>query len=592
MNIGSSNTALPILRKSCVRCYVFLGVITAVITAPSLFYDFVLDDHLLIVDNPTITSWGNLGHILASDYFARIGYQDMVGYYRPLTNLSYLVDHMLWGLSPTGFHLTNVVLGIVTTLLAFRIATLLLPMKFALLAGLFFALHPGRVQAVGMITARSDLLAAVFGFWLVMKWLQTPRGKPPGFLAGILLFFALLGKEASITVAAALGIWSLSGMDGVPTRKRVSTWCALVLPVVAYVALRGLCGITPIPFGHQSATLLLGSAGRVFGFYLRTLLIPLDTSTAPLLPLSSLSWSLMLLAFIPLLTPLRWLPKYRAIAVGTSWVGLSLTVLLLPQAIRNPTIEGYLAPSPRFLYIPALGAALFWAALLNRIVKKYVRLERATILIGILWAALLAVEFLPRLAVFENDITNDKAAIRDLQRVPIEKRTPQFQASLLLSTGMVLRVEERLQEASAALEKAIELDPNSLRTRVLLASLWHDTERDSLAQELLRDVLDPSRIGRWSHTELSIYYMTGSVILSDILMSNDRPEEALTWLHALVERYPASWKAHSKLALVLAEAGDTTAALQSFERALALVPRGRWEREVRKRITDILSSRE
>ncbi len=103
-------------QKTHLWRFVAVGVAAAIVTVPSIFYDFVQDDHLLIVDNPTITSWRNLGHILTSDYFARIGYEGKVGYCRPLTNLSYLIDHTLWGLSPTGFHLTNVVMSIITTL--------------------------------------------------------------------------------------------------------------------------------------------------------------------------------------------------------------------------------------------------------------------------------------------------------------------------------------------------------------------------------------------------------------------------------------------------------------------------------------------
>jgi tetratricopeptide (TPR) repeat protein len=231
-----------------------------------------------------------------------------------------------------------------------------------------------------------------------------------------------------------------------------------------------------------------------------------------------------------------------------------------------------------------MGMALLWGGILKTAARRLPRLSRVTLLLGILWSMLLAGEFLVRLAEFENDVATDRAAIRDLQRIPVEERTPQLQASLLLSRGMVLRAEERLEEATAALEQASRLDPSSLRIRVLLASLLHDTDRDSLAKTILEDVLDPSAIYRWSHTELSIYYMTGIVLLSDILTEQGETQEALSWLQFLIRRFPASWKAHSKLAIVQAQAGDSTAALESFQRALILAPRGRWEQEIRGRI--------
>ncbi len=566
--------------------YAVLLLVGLAVTLPAVFYDFVQDDHLLIVDNPTITSWRNLGHILTSDYFARIGYEGKVGYYRPLTNLSYLIDHTLWGLSPTGFHLTNVVMSIITTLLAFRVALLLLPGQYALLAGLFFAFHPGRVQAVGMITARSDLFAALFGFWAAGVWLSARDKGWRWWWVGVLLFCALLGKESSIAVVGVLGLWSLAQVERSPGRGRVITWCALGLPIALYLLVRVAFMVTPLPFEGHSVVSLMAASGRALGFYLRTLFLPIDTATAPLIPFPSSLWGFMLLVFIPLLLPLFVLKDRRAIAVGASWAVILVAPLLLPQAIRNPTIEGYLAPSPRFLYVPAMGVAVLWAGVLQEIGRRP-GLRRAAMLVGVLWAMLLAAEFLPRLGAFANDVTTAGAASRDQEKVPSHQRSSLFEASLLLSKGMVLREEARLEEAAVVLERASEPDPGSLRIRVLLASLWHDTGRDSLAVALLREILDPSMVNYWPYSELSIYYMTGTVLLSDILTSTGGMEEALAWLRMLVERFPASWKAHSKQAIVQLEVGDSTAALSSFQRALTLAPRGRWEHEIRERIARI-----
>jgi hypothetical protein len=64
----------------------------------ALHNPFVYDDHVLVLQNPSIANVLD-GRV--------IFFHSMT---RPLTNFSYAIDYAIWGLQPFGYHVTNVLL--------------------------------------------------------------------------------------------------------------------------------------------------------------------------------------------------------------------------------------------------------------------------------------------------------------------------------------------------------------------------------------------------------------------------------------------------------------------------------------------------
>lgn len=145
----------------------------------SLHNPFVYDDHRLIVDNTSLSAFPNL---------LAIALHEMT---RPLVNLTYAVDHAVWGLDPFGYHVTNIALHAVNVALMFGLvwrwtashATAHGPARLsvALVAGtaaVVFAVNPMMTQAVGYISGRSELLCATFmllATGAAGRWLTTGR---------------------------------------------------------------------------------------------------------------------------------------------------------------------------------------------------------------------------------------------------------------------------------------------------------------------------------------------------------------------------------------------------------------------------------
>src|SRR3989338_5732049 len=128
----------------------------------ALFNTFVWDDKAFIVDNPYIKDFRHL-----PDFFLnRIDQTSPVGsgfesYYRPLFLLSFMGDYHLWGLNPFFFHLHNVLLHFLCTVLVFYFARHFLKDDFfAFSSAVFFSLHPIHTEAVSAVFNRMDVLVS------------------------------------------------------------------------------------------------------------------------------------------------------------------------------------------------------------------------------------------------------------------------------------------------------------------------------------------------------------------------------------------------------------------------------------------------
>ncbi len=130
------------------------------------------------------------------------------GHYWPLLYSTFWLEHKLWGLSPVGYHITNLLLHASVTLLLWRV---LLRMEIAgawFIAALF-AVHPVHVEPVVWIIGRKDILAALFSLVGVIYYLRFLQYQRHWHYWRALLAFVggLLCKSTIITLPVVLLIW-------------------------------------------------------------------------------------------------------------------------------------------------------------------------------------------------------------------------------------------------------------------------------------------------------------------------------------------------------------------------------------------------
>ena len=141
---------------------VAVAALAAAVYVNALANGLVWDDPIVL--DRQLRAFRTLGDLLVTP---RNIPQYSPDYYRPLTTLSYLLDHAIGGSGPLMFHLSVVVFHVVTTFLVFRFGLALFsgaPVA-VLAAGIgaaLFAVHPIHSESVAWGAGRSDVLACGF----------------------------------------------------------------------------------------------------------------------------------------------------------------------------------------------------------------------------------------------------------------------------------------------------------------------------------------------------------------------------------------------------------------------------------------------
>ncbi|AUC81698.1 tetratricopeptide repeat protein [Lacinutrix sp. Bg11-31] len=157
------------------------------------------DDPAYIIDNPLIKnlSFEGIKNIFITG--------EVVGTYSPLVLLSLAIDYNIWGLNPSMFHITNLVIHIIVVVLVFLFTKLLSKNNIiAFITALLFGIHPMHVEAVSWVSARKDLLYSMFFVaGLIVYYLYVSKNqsykKPYLYVACYLLFImSLLSKGTAI----------------------------------------------------------------------------------------------------------------------------------------------------------------------------------------------------------------------------------------------------------------------------------------------------------------------------------------------------------------------------------------------------------
>lgn len=141
-----------------------LTIITIAIYQPVRHHDFIsLDDPVYVSENPRVSGG------LTSENILWAFQTTEGGSWHPLTWLSLMLDGQFFGLKAGGYHIINVLLHVVSTLLLFAVLRLMTGTlwRSAVVAALF-AWHPLHVESVAWVSERKDVLSTVF--WLLTLW--------------------------------------------------------------------------------------------------------------------------------------------------------------------------------------------------------------------------------------------------------------------------------------------------------------------------------------------------------------------------------------------------------------------------------------
>jgi len=191
-----------------------LGLLAALVYLPVLNNEFVnFDDVYYIQNNPQIAQ---LDAVSLRSYFTTFYF----GNYQPLTLISLALDYQRGGPDPQVFHLGNLLLHMLNTVLVFWFVGSLLqrryrytgasaawqPLAVALVSAALFAVHPMHVESVAWAAQRKDVLYTAFYLASLIAYLGYTNARRPGlYLASLLLFgCSVLSKAMAVSLFASL----------------------------------------------------------------------------------------------------------------------------------------------------------------------------------------------------------------------------------------------------------------------------------------------------------------------------------------------------------------------------------------------------
>jgi tetratricopeptide (TPR) repeat protein len=222
-------------------------LVSALAFANSLDGQFVYDDRLQIVKNPTLTELANIPKMFTQGVWQFLNEKDKSAtgpYYRPLFNIALIVNYQLFGLEVFGWHLFSIAVHLGVVLLVYLLARRWdLSAEAAAASALLFGLHPVHCESVAWAAALPDPMAGVFilsSLLLYERHYHGKRPKEPAVLTASvgLALLAMLSKEVAIIFPFFLAVReALSRPEGERLNHTILRAAGRAVPFFAAIVL-------------------------------------------------------------------------------------------------------------------------------------------------------------------------------------------------------------------------------------------------------------------------------------------------------------------------------------------------------------------
>ena len=561
---------------------ILLFLISFALYSPSLRNDFVWDDVEVIAKSNVSFDASYITSVVIPDVYKNKN----ASYYRPAIYTSLVADRALWGLSPFGFHLSNLLFNSISVVLFYLMAFLVLgglgvseKGAAALLSSVLFALYPMHVESVSWVAGRTDVLCAMFLFPAFIFHIMSQRNLWLFPLAALTFALALMSKE--VAVAFPLLVVSYDLLTGrFADRRNLLRYAAYVLILLVYLYLRGRAfvsipeamhgaagegpsGVSSVPGEGVDAVsrywelfrILLGS----YFFYLNKLIFPFGFNAfitnvpATALYLFSSAAVLSALAVLGIISVKR---KENVTAFGILWMLLTLG----PSALIAVFSISATPLAERYLYIPSAGFCLIVGNLLIT-AGGSARLRKAVWTLGAVLIVIYAFAAYERQAVWKDDLSLWRDASAKSPYHPL----PHSNYGLALSNAG--RYDEAVRELGIALSPELKDSPRGLAiTANNMALVYLDKGEYRDAEKWFRKALayDPGYGKTYYHMGL-IYYING-----EFTGSADSYRQAEGYVKEAMKRYRYYGRANLLLARIYLRTGEKEKAREQARNAIAI----------------------
>jgi tetratricopeptide (TPR) repeat protein len=538
--------------------YIFLTIATLAVFWQVNQFDFInIDDNVYVTQNSRVLSGINIRS------FQWAFLTTHAEFWHPLTWLSLMLDHDLYGFNAGGYHLTNLILHILSTLLLFWLFCRMTKeiWKSAFVAALF-AIHPLHVESVAWIAERKDVLSAFFcmlTLCLYVYYAEKPDLKRYVLVLGAFVL-ALMSKPMVVTlpvIMILLDYWPLSRYQiGIEARKdnpliwqlKEKTPFFVLSAVFSIIALLAKYNPTAQDFALGSR---LANAPVSFVTYLIKAFWPNDLAIfypfSEQLPLWQVSGSVLLIIFFSaaFILMARSLPY---LFVGWFWYVITITpVIGIIQVGKH-------AMADRFTYLPLVGAGIMLAWGLPFLLQSKDSLKKILLPAGTFLIALWAFAAWQQCGYWRNSIELFGHALK------VTKNNYLAHNNL----GLALFAEGETEEAIAHYNEALNIKP--IRPDHILVYNNRGIAYHRLG--LYQNALDDLNKAISMKPDYADAYSNRGIVYSNL----NRNELALEDFNKAVQLKPDYADLYNNRGVAYAKLGHYQTAIDDFSKAIDLNP--------------------
>lgn len=489
---------------------------------------FVWDDYHFFYQNFLTQDLLHIPQIFSSNTTAGAGVSS--NYYRPLSTLSFALDHFLFGWNNSEMHIFNTLMHCLNGILLFLFLVLIRFGKVkSFLVSLVFLMHPIQTEAVTYLSSRGDILYLFFLFLSLLCFSITCYKKEIKILVGrkkiiisesILFFFSLLlfplsilSKEGALTtVPIYAGVLMVCALQKkIRLKKFHETYkpqiliiLLLILQTIVYLFLR----ITFLNFGNS----LNYSGGndlysthlwiRLLTFisaipqYLRLLIIPYPLYLERSIPVVMSFTDLMFLFGVALIIGGLLLSSIEYRKKQTLWVLFGLIIIFANLLSVSGIIPQTALIRENWLYMPMIGFYIMSIRFLEIYLLPFIRSNQKTMtILFIIYSVVLIVMTMQQnynwrnnIAYYEHNLqfTNSarlhlnvgfeyykmgeykKAEQHFKEGIKLDPTYPQ----LYFDLGLVYLRQKKIKQAEQAFIFSLEMDPKYLYSYTPLIAIY------------------------------------------------------------------------------------------------------------------------
>ncbi len=567
----------------------------------SLGNNFVWDDVDLVRDNPDVKSFDKLPDLLLSPFGNPVQFKESPLFYRPFIFFSYMVDYKLWGTNPAGYHLSNIILHILSTVLVFLILLKIFSdLKFSLFSSLIFAVHPVHTESVTWISGRTDVLCTLLlllSFNAYLNFLKNP-GKISSLNYFLSLFFftlSIFSKETAIVLPLIILFYEMFFLpENITVIASIKIYIRkiflFIFPAAFYFVLRTIALKNNFFPSFTRASLIerLLTIVTVFFDYIKLLFFPVTLNSLHMVKTVSnifdfktvLSILTVLLIFV-LSTKLK--KASGKLFFGIMWFFISL----LP--VSNIIPFSSIIKTEHFLYLPSIGFSIVAGTALSYI-NNFLSDKTNRIKI-IFWSlTTLIIIFFSLQTLKRNYVWKDETTLFEDQvlKVPLsyiahnnlglaykdsgkfklarneflsaQKISPKTQSSYV-NLGNLYFDSGELIPAIENYKKAIEINPSGFSVHNNLGVAYGKTGK---LKEAIKEFETASR--------LNPRYTSPHINLGNAYLTLGEYDKAVMELKKAIEINPYLSSPYFLLGIIYKKKGETNLAIEELNKTIKLDP--------------------